>query len=342
MKKIQWWHSLVVSIGSILLSLVVVGIIFMVYGINPIQAYKEIFNAAFGSRYGLAETFVKTIPLLLCGLGLMIAFRAKVWNIGAEGQLLMGAVAATWVALSFPELPTFLLLSAMFISSFAAGALWGIIPGILKVKLQTNEIISSLMLTYVAAKLLEYLVYGPWREPGALGGFPHTQIFSSSAQLPRISGTRLHWPNLVIALFLAGALFILLHRTKIGFEIRVTGDNPEAARYAGMNYLKTIILVMGISGGLAGLAGFEAVGIQHRLRKGISPGYGFTAIIVAWLGRLSPVGVILSSILLGALLVGGDMIQISLGLPVGAIYLFNSTILFFALSGEFLLKKWKG
>ena len=339
------WLSAGVPISSILLSLVAVGVIFAVYGVNPWVAYTQIFRAAFGSFYGISETFVKTIPLLLCSLGLVVAFKAQIWNIGAEGQLFMGAIASTWVALSFPDMSAYLLLPIMFVVGFMAGALWGFIPGILKAKLQTNEVISSLMFTYVAAKLLEYLVYGPWREPGALGGFPHTPMFSPSAQLPRISGTRLHYPTLIIGLILAGVLFVLLRRTKIGYEIRVTGDSQEAARFAGMNYLKTVVFVMAISGGLAGLAGVgEVAGIQHRLRKGISPGYGFTAIIVAWLGRLNPIGAVFSSILFGGLLVGGDMIQVSLGLPVAAIHIFNGIMLFFVLGGEIFLHyeiKWE-
>jgi len=344
-EEIPKWLPIAVPVISIILSLIAVGGILAVYGVNPLLAYRQIFLAAFGSGYGLSETFVKTIPLLLCGLGLILAFKAQIWNIGAEGQLLIGAVSATWVALSFPDISKLLLLPLMFVAGFLGGMIWGIVPGILKAKLQTNEVISTLMLNYVAIKIIEYLVYGSWREPGALGGFPHTPMFSLSARIPRLPGTRLHYPTLILALLLAGVIFILLRQTKIGYEIRVTGDSPEAARYAGMNYLKTVIFVMAISGGFAGLAGVgEVAGIQHRLRKGISPGYGFTAIIVTWLGRLNPLGVLLSSILFGGLLVGGDMIQVSLGLPIGAIHLFNGAMLFFVLGGEILLRyelKWE-
>ena len=278
---------------------------------------------------------------MICGVGLAIAFKALVWNIGAEGQLLMGAVAATWVALyAIPDAPTVVLLPCMFVAGFLGGAIWGIIPGILKAKLRANEVITSLMMVYIASELVNYLVYGPWKGAGEWG-FPYTTKFPPSAQLPRLLDTRIHYPTLILALLLAVLVYLLVMRTKLGYEIRVTGENPEAARYAGMSYFKTVVLVMLISGGLAGLAGVgEVAGIHHRLRypQGISPGYGFTAIIVAWLGRLNPLAVILTSLLFGGLLVGGDAIQVALGLPVATINIFNGVILFFVLGGELLTR----
>lgn len=321
---------------SILLALSVIAVLFGVLGADPLFAYRRIFLGAFGSLYGLSETIVKAIPLMLTGVGLTLAFRARVWNIGAEGQLLMGAIAATGVALAFPDLPAGVLLPAMFLAGFVSGALWGLIPAFLKAYFQVNEVLTSLMLVYVASEAVNYLVYGPWKGPEE-SGFPYTSKFSAAAQLPRLLNTRIHYSTLLLALLLAVLVYLLVMRTKLGYEIRVTGENPAAARYAGMDYTKIVLLVMLLSGGLAGLAGVgEVAGIHHRLRYpgGISPGYGFTAIIVAWLARLNPLAAILSAFLLGGLLVGGDSIQIALGLPAATIHIFNGVILLFVLGGE--------
>jgi simple sugar transport system permease protein len=228
----------------------------------------------------------------------------------------------------------------MFAAGFIGGAIWGLIPGILKAKLKANEVITSLMMVYIASELVNYLVYGPWKGAEEWG-FPYSSKFPPSARLPRLFTTRIHYPTLLIALALAFLIYILVMKTKLGYEIRVTGGNPEAARYAGMSYFKTVVVVMLISGGIAGLAGVgEVAGIHHRLRypHGISPGYGFTAIIVAWLGRLNPLAIVLTSMLFGGLLVGGDAIQVALGLPVATINIFNGVILFFILGGELLTR----
>lgn len=335
------WVVLAAPVLSLALALLVIALVFWGYGVDPLLAYKRIFKGAFGSLYGLSETMVKATPLMICGVGLAIAFKALVWNIGAEGQLLMGAVAATWVALyAIPEAPAVILLPCMFAAGFLGGATWALIPGILKAKFRANETITTLMTVYIASELVNYLVYGPWKGAEEWG-FPYSSKFPLAAQLPRLGNTRIHYPTLLIALALAALAYILLMRTKLGYEIRVTGSNPDAARYAGMNYFKTVMLVMLISGGLAGLAGVgEVAGIHHRLRypQGISPGYGFTAIIVAWLGRLNPLAIIFTSLLFGGLLVGGDALQVALGLPVATINIFNGVILFFVLGGELLTR----
>ncbi len=327
-----------VTIGSFLLALPFIAVIFLAYGINPLLAYEKILYGAFGNLYSVSETVTKSIPLMLCALGLALAFETVFYNIGAEGQLLMGAITGTWVALSFPEWPQYLLLLAMFASGFIGGALWGLAPTLLRVRFRTNEVITTLMMNYIATNVLEYLVYGPWRGKETWG-FPYTSIFSASAQLPTLGSTRIHYPTLIVALTAAALLYVLLKRTKLGFEIRVVGKNPDAARYIGVSEGRVIVLVMLLSGGLAGLAGVgEVAGIQHRLRVGISPGYGFTAIIVAWLGRLHPLSTLLVALLFGGLLVGGEMIQISLGLPFGTIQVFNGVFLLSILCGDFLLK----
>lgn len=320
---------------TILSALSLIAIVFLAYGVNPILAYEKVFYGAFGSWYSLSETITKSIPLMLCSIGLTLAFQTAVWNIGAEGQLLMGAIFGSGVALSFPQWPAYLLLPTMFLAGFVGGALWSFVPTVLKTKFQTNEVITTLMMNYIATKILEYLLCGPWRGKETWG-FPYTEIFSSSAQLPTIGTTRIHYPTLVTAFLMSVALYILLTRTKLGFEIHVVGKNPEAARYVGINYTKIILLVMMISGGLAGIAGIgEVAGIHHRLRIGISPGYGFTSIIVAWLSGLHLSSTMSISILYGGLLVGGEMIQISLGLPIGVVEMFNGISLFSMLIGEF-------
>ncbi len=331
----RWLEYLTLAL-SLLLALAVIAVLFRALGVNPIVAYQRIFRGAFGSLYGLSETIVKAIPLMLVGVGLTIAFRARVYNIGAEGQLLVGAICATGLALACPNWPAWLLLPGMFVVGFVGGALWAMIPALLKARFRVDEVLSSLMMVYIASELVNYLVYGPWKGAKEMG-FPYTDKFSPSAQLPRLLPTRIHYPTLILAVVSAVLAYLLIQRTKWGFEIRVTGENPEAARYAGMNYFTTVLLVMLLSGGLAGLAGVgEVAGIHYRLRypQGVSPGYGFTAIIVAWLARLNPLAVILTALLLGGLLVGGDAIQVALGLPVATMYIFNGVILLFVLGGE--------
>ena len=342
------WLQILAPFLSLLLALVAIGVLFQALGVDPLYAYGEIFRGAFGSAYGLSETVVKSIPLMLSGVGLTLAFRARFWNIGAEGQLLVGATCATGLALAFPDWPKLVLLPAMFLAGFAGGALWGLIPAILKARWRVDEVITSLMMVYIASNLVNHLVYGPWKGPEERG-FPYTSKFSPAAQLPRLAWTRIHYPTLVLALVLAVGIYVLIRQTKWGYQIRVTGENPAAARYAGMSYLKTLLLVMILSGGLAGLAGVgEVAGIHYRLRypEGISPGYGFSAIIVAWLARLNPLGAVLTSFLLGGLLVGGDAIQVSLGLPAATIFVFNGTILLFVLGGDLIARyrirvKWR-
>nr|MBC7244245.1 ABC transporter permease [Chloroflexota bacterium] len=330
------WLEFLTLATSLFLAFVVIAGLFRILGVNPIIAYQRIFRGAFGSLYGLSETIVKAIPLMLCGVGLSTAFRARVYNIGAEGQLLVGAICATGLALARPNWPSWALRPAMFLVGFIGGALWALVPALLKVRFRVDETLSSLMMVYIASDLVNYLVYGPWKGAKEMG-FPYTDKFSPSAQLPRLFTTRIHYPTLILALILAGLIYVLIQRTKWGFEIRVTGENPDAARYAGMNYLTTVLLVMLLSGGLAGLAGVgEVAGIHYRLRypQGISPGYGFTAIIVTWLARLNPLAVVVTSFLLGGLLVGGDAIQVAMGLPVATIYIFNGVILLFVLGSD--------
>lgn len=332
--------QLLALVLALMCALAAIALLFRALGVDPLYAYQRILSGAFGSLYGLSETATKAIPLMLAGVGLTLAFRARVYNIGAEGQLLVGAIVASGLALRFPDLPPAVLLPAMFVGGFLGGAVWASIPAILKARFRVDEVLTSLMLVYVASDAVNYLVYGPWKGPEEYG-FPYSSKFSASAQLPRLLTTRIHYPTLLLAVFLAVLVFLLIERTKLGYEIRVTGENPAAARFAGMQQWKVVLLVMVLSGGLAGLAGVgEVAGIHHRLRypAGISPGYGFTAIIVAWLARLNPLAALVSAFFLGGLLVGGDAIQVALGLPAATIHIFNGLILLFVISGDLLTR----
>lgn len=324
----------VVPFFSLLLGLVFAGLIFWATGKNPLTVYSLMYQGAFGSAYSLSETVVKAIPLILCGLAVSLAFRMKLWNIGAEGQFFMGACAATWLALSFPNWPSYFLLPTMLVAGFLAGGLWGLIPAIPRAYFKVNETISTLLLNYIAILWVDYLIFGPWRDPKGYN-FPYTAPFSPSAILPAFGNTRIHL-GLVIGLVIALIFYLMLKYTKWGYEIRVCGESPKAAAYAGMNSVRNILIVMFISGGIAGIAGMtEVSAITQRLQQGISPGYGFTAIIVAWLARLNPWAIIVVSFLLGGLLVGGFSIQTS-GFPAATVSMLQGAILFFVLGGEIL------
>ncbi len=332
------WTVFLVSVLAIAAALAVAAGLFQVYGVSPLRAYQLILQGALGSPLGLAEIVRRAIPLLLCGVGLTVAFRAVFWNIGAEGQLLLGAVAATGVGL-FSGLPDALLLPAMFLAGFLAGAAWGLIPAALKAKLGLNDVITTLMMNYVAAFLVEWLIHGPWKGT-QMRGFAYTDKLPDAARLALIPGTRIHWLTLVLGLALALLAYVLVTRTRVGFEIRVVGENPHAARFAGMSQVKTTLLVMLISGGLAGLAGVgEIAGVHGMLRSSsqISMGYGYTAIIVAWLARRNPLAVIVTALFFGVIMAGGDVIKSSLGLPSQLINVFNGLILFFLIGSEILM-----
>ena len=335
-------RKLAVLALSLLAGAAAMSVVFAANRVNPLFALKEIIFRSFGSLYGLKETVTKAIPLILIGSGLTLAFRARFWNIGAESQLLLGAMAASWVGLNWgARLPAALVIPLMFLAGFLAGALWGLLPALLKQRFAVNEVISTLMLNYVAAELLTLLITGPWRGPSQRG-FPYTEPFPAAAKLPLIAGTRIHYITLAVALGAAALLYLAVRATRFGYELRVIGENPEAARYAGIDFLRTTVILMILSGGLAGIAGVgEAAGLHHRLTYPgvISGGYGFTAIIVAWLAKLNPLGAVVSGLLFAGILVGGDAIQISLGLPAATVQVFNGVLLFFLIMGDFFLTR---
>ncbi|MFC2030371.1 ABC transporter permease [Chloroflexota bacterium] len=336
--------SILVPVLSIILALVAGGILLMMAGANPIETYKAMLEGAFGTKYARSETLVRAIPLMLTGLAVAIAFRMRFWNIGAEGQLVMGAIATAGVALFlFPDstMPPGALLILMGMAAFLGGALWGLIPAVLKAYLQVNEIITTLMLNYVAILFMDYLYTGPWKDKEGFG-FPGTASFKEFAALPRLpeqlGAGRVHL-GVFVAVAAALIMWVVLLRTKWGYEIRVIGENPSAAKYAGISLVRNILLVMIVSGGLAGLAGYgQVAGIAHRLQKGIAVGDGFTAIIIAWLAKLHPLGVLLVAVLFAGLSTGGDQLTISMGLPAAMSRVLQGAILFFVLGGDIFVR----
>ncbi len=328
------WMAAAMPAVSILGALLVGAAMLALAGVNPLVAYADLLSDPFGSVFGLTETIVKTSPLILTGLAVLLPARMKLWNIGAEGQLQLGAIGASWVALWTPLGHSPVAVPGLLLAGMAAGALWCLIPAVLRAWLSVNETITTLLLNYVALLLVDYLIYGPWKDPASLG-FPLSAPFPAAARLPLlVSGTRVHL-GLLLALAAVAATMFVLTRTRWGFEIRVIGDNPHAARYAGINLGRNILLVMAVGGAMAGLAGAcEASAIAGRLERGLSPGYGYTGIIVAWLARLSPLATALVALLLGALFLGGDGLQISLGLPSAVVFMLQGLIFFFVLGGE--------
>lgn len=327
------------SFAAVLLALIITGFIFMAYGLNPFTAYGTIFAKTLFNWRGFSEVIRKTIPLLLAGAGLVLAFRAQFWNIGAEGQILAGAVGAAGVALFVP-IPAPFAVPAMFISGFVCGGLWGFLPAFLKVRLGVNEIITTLMMNYIMLYIVRWLINGPWKGK-SVRGFSESDKFTTEFILPTIGRTRLHWPTLLIAVILVLFLFFLLSRMKLGFEIRMMGESPEAAHYAGVNFLSTTILLVLLSAGAAGLAGVgEVAGIHKKLLEpnSISLGYGYTAIIVALLARGNPLATLATALLLGWVFASGDVMKVSLRLPDQMTGVINGLLLLCIICIEPLLR----
>jgi len=316
---------------AVIVALLVGSVLLLSEGVDPLTAYLALFNTAFGNPYSLSETIVKAIPLMLAALGTAITFLAGFWNIGAEGQLQMGALAATWVTLTFSGLPSFVIIPWTMFVAFAVGGVWGMIPAFFKVKLGMDEILTTLMMNYVAILAVTYFIYGPWRDPAAYGN-PRTQLVAESARIPAILGTRIHL-TLFVAIGIAVLLYWVLRRTKFGLEIRIIGGNKDAAKYAGINLFKNLLLVTLVGGGIAALAGMgEVSGLYYCLPKSFSPGYGYTAVVVAWLARLNPLAIPVSAFLFGGLLNGGYGIQMVFAVPIALVNAIQALVLFFVLA----------
>ena len=337
------WYPLAVSLGAIILALILGGILIAVAGGDPLRSYAHIAEASFGDIGVISDTIVKATPILLTALACSVAFRMKLWNIGAEGQFIMGAWGASaivlWPVLP-PETSRWVFIPVMILAGMAAGAAWGWIPGFLKARFNVNEIISTLMLNYIAIAWINFWIFAVWTE----GGFQMSPKFPENAWLPRLldyaksiplfRGLTTHL-GLVIGIVAAVILWLVIYRSRWGYEIRLIGDNPRAAQYAGINITRNTILVMVLSGALAGLGGMsEVTGVVHRLQTSpIAAGYGFTGIIVAWLAKLNPLVIIVVSILFGALLLAGREIQ-----PSGVPKMIQGIILVCLIARDFLLR----
>jgi simple sugar transport system permease protein len=323
---------------AIALTLVTMTLLFAALGKNPIAALTTYFLDPLTDAYSLQEIAVKATPLVLIAVGLSLCYLANVWNIGAEGQFLIGAVAGSWLAVKTHGtgagpwvMPAMLALGAL------GGALYALIPAICKVRFGASEILTSLMLVYVADLLLDYLVRGPWRDPHGYN-FPTTAEFDPVATVPTlIEGSRLHL-GAPIALVVVAVAAVMLGRTIKGFEIRVVGSAPKAARFAGFSAGQLTILTFMVSGALAGLAGIvEVAGPVGHLQPGISPGYGFTAIIVAFLGRLNPIGILIAGLFLALTFIGGEQAQIAMKIPLDLTKVFQGILLFYVLACDSLI-----
>ncbi len=309
-------------------------LLFYVLGKNPFEGFKIFFLNPIRDTYGWSELFLKATPLMLCAVGLSVGFRANVWNIGAEGQLLIGALAAGGIALAFPESHSPLLLPGMILAGAVGGMLWAAIPAWLRTRFNANEILTSLMLVYVAQLMVSWLVHGPWKDPDGYN-FPQTKMFQAKAMMPiLVTGTRVN-----AALYLAiGSLIIgwvFMNRSFMGYQMKVAGQAENAGRYAGFSAKRAIWLGMLVGGGMAGIAGMsEVAGPIGQITEHISPGYGFAAMIVAFVGRLSPIGIFFSSLLLALIYMGGEQAQQYLALPYSISNVFQGMLLFFLLASD--------
>ena len=312
-------------------------LLFRLLGKSPFTALTTLFVAPLASFYGLTELAVKAAPILLSAVGLAVCFQAKVWNIGVEGQFTMGAIFASAVAIAFSNLNNYGLLLICILAGVAGGVAWGSIPAWLKVQFNANEILTSLMLNYVAISVLNYLVRGALKDPQSYK-FPESALFSEFATLPiLIPQTRIHL-GVLLAIVAALLIWGLLAQTFFGFQVRVVGSSLPAANYAGIERDRIIWLSLLISGGLAGLAGAcEVFGPIGQLRPTISPGYGYAAIIAAFIGRLNLLGIILSTLLLALLYVGGELLQIKLTLPLALAGVFQGILFLFFLAADFFI-----
>ncbi len=325
----------VIRVIAILFAISFAGVFIAILGFNPIKVYTEIIMGALGTARRFKATVNITIPLVITSLGILVAFKMKFWNIGGEGQIMMGAFSASYVALNYGDLPRPILLVFMAVAAIIGGALWAFIPAFFKIKMGTNETIFTLMMNYIAIKWITYLQYGPWRDPNSLG-FPKVANFSKNALLPEVLGFHIGW---MIMFILIAVIVIFMNYSKKGFEIAVIGESVNTAKYAGMNVPLVVIIGMLLSGGLCGLVGMiQASAIERTLNVSISSGYGFTAIITTWLSGLKPSFILMTSFFFAIMIQGGIFIQTALRVPNSAADMIQGILLFFVLGSEFFIQ----
>ncbi|RLC47026.1 MAG: ABC transporter permease [Candidatus Cloacimonadota bacterium] len=330
-ERVSKREELIITLSAIGIAFVLAGIFIALNGVNPFLALWKVVTSSLGSSYGISETIVKAIPLIFTGLAVGIALNSKLWNIGAEGQLFFGATFATAFVIYGPVLSKPLELTVLIILGAVGGALWALIPALLKIKFKMNEVISTLLLNYVAINIADYFLFGPWK---GKDNFPYTPEFPPEAKFSRIGFGRVH-AGLILALVLVVLLYIIIYHTKLGYKLRITGSSLRAAKYAGININKIMFLVFLLSGALAGLAGVSQVcGIEYKLHQHISTGYGYSGIIVAWLARTNPYIIVIFAVFLSILLKGADSLQIAMHLPAAVGVVMQALILFAILGSE--------
>ena len=333
-KKSSNKHPVVLNISSIVIAVIAAGVVIALCGYNPVVVYREMIAGSLGGAYYIQETIQTAIPLIIMGLGVAVCFKMSFINIGAEGQFCMGAVAATYIALN-SNMSTPVNWFLMFLCAFLAGGAWCLIAGLLKAKWGVSETLVTLMLNYVALKLVSYLQNVLWKDPKAFG-FPKIANYPKELQLPDIFGVNV---GIIFAIILMVFVSFLLNNTKLGFEISIMGQNSKTARYAGINTAKVLILASIIGGGISGIAGvIQASGVQHTLNENISGGMGFTAIAIAYMAKMRPRNILIASLLFSILIQGGNYMQISMQIPAATADVVQGIILLFVLGSEFFTK----
>ena len=324
----------VIPLAGVALACVLWSLLLTSVGGSPLKALQMLATSMFGSTWGVRETLVKAAPLALCASGIALAASMNLWNIGAEGQIYVGALAGSWVALSFPDLPAWLMMPGLLLAGGLAGAAWCGACGLLKARLGVSEILTTLMLNYVAVLWVGHMVHGPWKGED---NFPYSAYFAKAAWLPNLGVERLH-VGVLIALVLVGGLYLVQRWSVWGFEIRTAGESWATAAYAGVPVSRRVVAVMALAGALAGLAGaIEVSGLHHRLQPAVSPGYGYTAIIVCGLARKRLLGCLVVAFLFAGLLVAGEEMQVVMRLPGAAVQVLQAMVLLAVLGGDLLV-----
>ena len=331
----RWVSRRVLAWASLLAAPLLMAILLRAVGKNPFAIFWAVFVNSFGSSLGLTEAITRMTPIFLCALAVAIPAKAGLFNIGGEGQLHCGAIAAAGLALYAPWLPHFMAVPVMILVAMVGGALWGLIPGLLRARLQVNEILVSLMLNYVAIYVVEHLVHGPWKDPDAFG-WPFGAPFPNWAVLPTIGNSNIHL-GILLGFVAVIFVYLVLRHTTWGFSLRLIEANPRTARYVNVNAARYIVILMMVGGAMAALAGLGEVSvIQGRLRPGISPGYGYTGFLVAWLARNNPIVIVPVAFLVGGLYSGADALQLTAGLPSSTVDIFVGLAFLTFLVGESL------
>lgn len=329
------WKAYWIRFTAVLLALFTAALFLSLMGYNPLEIYWAMVKGALGSKHRFQETIIKTIPLVLTSIGITLAFKMKFWNIGGEGQILMGAFAASYFALHYSMLPQGILLPMMMIAAVIGGGIWAFIPAYFKARYRTNETIFTLMMNYIALGWITYLQYGPWKDPNALG-FPKIPNFSDSAILPKLFGIHIGW---VITLIFVIGIYFFMNHTKKGYEISVIGESENTARYAGISVERVLMGTLFFSGGICGLVGMiQASAVSSTLSVEVAGGVGFTAIITTWLAGLKPPLMIIVCFLFAGMVEGGSFIQTAYQIPQAAADILQGMILFSVLGSEFFIQ----